>query len=199
MIADPHSLAWRLERVRFLGLTVEPRGVPVCHGDAWVPDPTPWARAPARTPIASMPWTRWPALDASADSAEARVWLIDACTDSDAVLTMRSRWAEVQELESRTGADAIDRVRRLSWLVDALRPTWDEAEQTLRAMMASAGAGAAYEPLTHEQAAEVLGWTVEAVRGAVKRGDVRSVKHGTRRRIPYDEVKRLALESSGKI
>jgi excisionase family DNA binding protein len=66
-------------------------------------------------------------------------------------------------------------------------------------MMASARALAAYEPLTNEQAAEVLGWTVEAVRGAVRRGDVRSVKHGSRRRIPYDEVKRLALLSAAEI
>ena len=191
MIADPHSLAWRLERVRFLGLTVEPRGVPVCHGDAWVPDPTPWARAPARA--------GWPALDVEADSARARAWVIDACTDDLRAAHTRAVWRDVQRIEVSGAVDAIDRCRRLHAILDALRPTWDEAEQTLRAMMAVAGAGAAYEPLTHEQAAEVLGWTVEAVRGAVRRGDVRSVKHGSRRRIPYEEVKRLALESSGKI
>lgn len=185
MIADPRSLAWRIERCRFLGLRVEPRGTPVLGGDVWTVDPTPWARAPARD--------AWPAvLDHEADGPAARCWVIEACTDGLLVARARQRWREEWHGPALQGPDAVARLERLHGLLDGWRPTWAEADATLRALVADAGLGVEYAPLTKRQAAEVLGWTEEAVDAAVRRGDVRSEKRGSRRVIPYDEVRRIA-------
>ena len=185
MIADPHSLAWRIERCKFLGLVVAARGTPVLDGEKWAPDPTPWARAPARD--------EWPmALDHEADGPIARCWVIDACTDGLLVGRARQRWREEWHGPALRGPDAVERLRRLDRLIGTSRPTWEEADATLRALVAEVGLGVAYEPLTRAQAAEVWGWTLEAVDGAVRRGDVRSEKRGGRRVIPYEEVRRVA-------
>ena len=186
MIADPHSLAWRIERCKFLGLVVAARGTPVLDGEKWAPDPTPWARAPARD--------EWPmALDHEADGPIARCWVIDACTDGLLVGRARQRWREEWLGPELQGPDAVARLERLWALLDAWRPTWDEADATLRALVDDARLSAPeYAPLTREQGCGVLGWSREQMDAAIRRGDVRTVKVGARRMIPYDEVRRIA-------
>jgi excisionase family DNA binding protein len=188
VIADPHSLAWRLERVRYLGLVVGPRGTLVSRGADWTPDPTPWARAPERE--------GYPELDAASDSAAARVWVLDACSDALIAARARAAWRETQARESSTAADATERARRLVALLDGLRPTWAEAAATLRALADDAGAAPTYEPLSIEQAASVLGRSVDELRAAARRGEIRTVRVGRRRAVPYEEVERLARESA---
>lgn len=185
MIADPHSLAWRIERCRFLGLVVAARGTPVLDGERWAPDPTPWARAPARE--------EWPAaLDVEADGPAARCWVIEACTDGLLVARARQRWREEWQGPELSGADAVARLGRLGTLLDAWRPTWDEADATLRALIEDARMSAPeYAPLSREQGCSVLGWSREQMDAAIRRGDVRTVKVGGRRMIPYDEMRRL--------
>ena len=188
MIVDPHSLAWRLERVRYLGLVVGPRGTLVSRGADWTPDPTPWARAPERE--------GHPALDAAVDSAAARVWVLDACSAALIAARARAAWRETQARESSTAADATERARRLVALLDGLRPTWAEAAATLRALADDAGASPTYEPLSIEHAASVLGRSVDDLRILARRGEIRTVRAGRRRAVPYEEVERLALESA---
>ena len=188
MIADPHSLAWRLERVRYLGLVVGPRGTLVSRGADWTPDPTPWARAPEREGHLE--------LDAAVDSAAARVWVLDACSDALIAARARAAWRETQARESSTAADATERARRLVALLDGLRPTWAEAAATLRALADDAGASPTYEPLSIEHAASVLGRSVDDLRILARRGEIRTVRAGRRRAVPYEEVERLALESA---
>ncbi len=48
-------------------------------------------------------------------------------------------------------------------------------------------------PVSVEDAASTLGWSVEALRAAMRRGDVRSVAAGRRRMVPWDELERLVV------
>lgn len=194
MPADVTSIAWCLARCRLFGLRCEPRGTAVLSWDGgWRPDPQPWLRAPAHESRV----TNLFALDAGPDSVAARVWVSEACADPSARLVVLRRWPELQRGTSSDASAAIERVNLLWGLLDSLRPTPAIVDATIKAVVAEhVGAQVATvdpeTPVNVERAAEALGVPVEAVRGMVKRGEVRRVKVGSRWAIPLSEVERIA-------
>ncbi len=195
------SLAWCLARVDSVGLRVAPRGTPV-HDWArgWVTDETMWARAPERYPLPTdydPVW--WPALDAPADSDRARAWVGDACADHLA-------WAHAWRTYASPAPASTYHLAAIGGALDAVRPTPDMCRRVLLALEPAPApaptppAPGARRPLSVVEAASVLGWPLDALRTALRRGDVRSVAVPGRRErcVPVAEVERLIGENSNE-
>lgn len=201
---DVRSLAWCLARVDSVGLRVAPRGTPV-HDWArgWVTDGTMWARAPERYPLpADYDPMWWPALDAPADSDRARAWVGDACADHLA-------WAHAWRTYASPTPASTYHLSAIDGALDAVRPTTDMCRRVLLALAPATAVEApaptptlapALRPLSVAEAASVLGWPLDALRAALRRGDVRSIAvHGRRDRcVPAAEVERLIGENSNE-
>lgn len=202
---DVRSLAWCVARVDSVGLRVAPRGTPV-HDWArgWVTDETMWARAPERYPMPTdydPMW--WPALDAPADSDRARAWVGDACADHLA-------WAHAWRTYASPTPASTHHLAAIDGALDAVRPTPDMCRRVLLALAPappppppptpSPTFAPALRPLTVAEAASVLAWPIDALRAAVRRGDVRSVAVPGRRDrcVPAAEVERLIGENSNE-
>ena len=204
---DVRSLAWCLARVDSVGLRVAPRGTPV-HDWArgWATDETMWARAPERYPLPDdydPMW--WPALDAPADSDRARAWVGDACADH---LAFAHAW---RTYASPTPASTYH-LSAIDGALDAVRPTPDMCRRVLLALAPapppprapptppSPPSPPSLRPLSVAEAAAVLSVPVDALRAALRRGDVRSVAVSGRRDrcVPGAEVERLIAENGSE-
>lgn len=169
----------------------------------WVTDDTMWARAPERYPLPTdydPIW--WPALDAPADSDRARAWVGDACADHLA-------WAHAWRTYASPTPASTHHLAAIDGALDAVRPTPDMCSRVLLALApapapaveAPAPAPApAQRPLSVAEAASVLGWPLDALKAALRRGDVRSIAVPGRRDrcVPVAEVERLIGENSNE-
>lgn len=167
----------------------------------WVTDDTLWARAPERYPLPidyDPAW--WPALDAPADSDRARAWVGDACADHLA-------WAHAWRTYASPTPASTYHLAAIDGALGAVRPTPDMCRRVLLAIAAPAPAveapapAPAQRPLSVAEAASVLGWPLDALRAALRRGDVRSVAVPGRRDrcVPVAEVERLIGENSNEL
>lgn len=168
--------------MRRLGLRVEPRGPAHSWGAGWSDHETPWARAPGRDGAhCLLP------LDAPADSDRAATWVGDA-------LACGLAWQRYQDAYAGTVTGDLATLHAI--LAD-VRPSYDLARAVLRAVVAEAGLAvpAPVERLaTAAEAAHVLGIDELAMRRAIARGDVRTVRRGARRMVPLAEIERLMAE-----
>lgn len=167
-------------------------------------DSTLWARAPERYPLPTdydPVW--WPALDAPADSDRARAWVSDACADHLA-------WAHAWRTYASPTPASTYHLAAIDGALDAVRPTPDLCRRVLLALAPAPAVEApapapapapAKRPLSVAEAASVLGWPVDALRAALRRGDVRSIAVPGRRdrRVPVAEVERLIGENSNEL
>lgn len=195
MTVDVTSIAWCLGRCVWYGLRVEQRGAAHAWDGGWAHDAAPWLRASQRGTLAHLR-----DLDAAPDSPEARMWVLDACSDELTRIRSLERWRALQAPESETSAAAIERLRLARGLLDTLRPTPAIVDATIQAAIAQAGLVASRRdpeaPVTVARAAEALGWPAERLAALVRSGQVRRVKVGARWAVPIAEVERLSMHSS---
>lgn len=174
----------------------------------WVTDDTLWARAPERYPLpADYDPLWWPALDAPADSDRARAWVSDACADHLA-------WAHAWRTYASPMPASAYHLGAIDGALEAVRPTPELCRRVLLALspapvveapspahvVEAPSPAPARRPLTVAEAASVLGWPLDALRAAVRRGDVRSVAVPGRRErhVPVAEVERIIGENGNE-
>lgn len=123
---------------------------------------------------------------------EATLWARDASRSEGHV----RRYVAICQPEVRGWRAQTARAEAALAAIGLCYPSLDVLAAALAAVLATAEPTRASERLASvSEVAEVLGCSIEALRVRMRRGEVRSVRVGARRAIPWAEVERLVSEA----